>query len=162
MTYPEIGEFLQTHVVGTTPINYEEYFEMAGLTITEVETEVTVFFRDQQTPFINVNQSTGEFYFMDTGLNSTLIELGVQPGDIIKSVNGVELNLQNARTFIGQTFQWTPDTDLTMEVVRDGEEIEVSGKVGNHTAMSMKLVEMEDASSDQIQLRNWWLGDGEM
>jgi len=159
MTYPEIGEFLQTHVVGTTPINYKKYFEMVGLTMTEVESDVTVFFRDQQTPFINVNQSTGEFYFMDTGLNSTLVELGVQPGDIIKSVNGVELNLQNARTFIGQTFQWTPDTDLTMILVRDGEEIEVSGKVGNPTAMSLKLVEMEDAGSDQVQLRNWWLGE---
>lgn len=159
MTYPEVGDFLQTHVVGTTPINYQDYFNRVGLSMEEVEIAVTVFFRDQQTPFINVNQSTGQLFFMDSGLNSTLIELGVEPGDIIKSVNGVELNLQNASSVLGPTFQWTPDTDLSMVLIRDGEEIEVSGKVGEPTAMGMELVEMEDASSDQVQLRNWWLGE---
>jgi predicted metalloprotease with PDZ domain len=159
MTFPEIGEFLQTHVVGTTPINYEDYFTMVGLTLGEIETDVTVFFQDQQTPYVNVDQSTGQFYFMDTTMNSTLIDLAVQPGDIIKTVNGGELNLENARTLISQSFQWTPDIDLSMVLIRDGEEVEVSGKVGSPTTMRPRLTAMENASSEQIELRNQWLGN---
>lgn len=159
MTYPEIGDFLQTHVAGTTPIDYQVYFNKVGLSLEEVETPVTVFFRDQQTPFINVNQSTGQLYFMDSGLNTTLIELGVEPGDIIKSVNGTELSIRNAQAILAPSFQWTPDMDLSMTLIRDGEEVEVSGKVGEPKAMSPKLIEMEDATEEQIQLRNWWLGE---
>lgn len=160
MTYPEVGEFLQTHVIGTTPIDYNTYLNKAGLTLKEVETSSFMFFRDMQTPLINVNQSTGEFYFMDTGLNSTLIELGVEPGDVIKTINGSELSMQNAQMVLGQTFQWTPDTDITMTLMRDGEEVEVSGKVGTPKAMSQKIAEMEDATDEQLQLRDWWLGGG--
>ncbi|MFP8489640.1 peptidase M61 [Gracilimonas sp. Q87] len=158
MTYPEIGEFFDTHVVGTTPIDYQVYFNKVGLSLEEAESPVTVFFRDQQTPFINVNQSTGQLYFMDIGLNTTLTELGVEPGDIIKSVNGTELTLQNAQMILAPSFQWTPDTDLSMVLIRDGEEIEVSGKVGTPKAMKLQLVEMEDATQEQIELRNNWLG----
>jgi S1-C subfamily serine protease len=96
---------------------------------------------------------------MDTGLNTTLIELGVEPGDVIKSVNGTELTLQNAQMIIAPSFQWTPDTDISMVLVRDGEEIEVSGKVGAPKAMKLQLVEMEDATEGQIELRNNWLGN---
>lgn len=162
MTYPEIGEFLQTHVVGSTPIDYQDYFTMVGLSLEEVEVQVSLFFKDQQTPFINVNQSTGQIFFMDTAMNSTLNELGVQPGDIIKTVNGAEFNIQTAQSVLGQSFQWTPDTDLSMVLIRNGEEVEVTGKVGRPMATSLTLVEDDDATAEQIQLRNWWLGDGEL
>jgi len=31
MTYPSVGNFLKTHVEGTTPINYQEFFDKVGL-----------------------------------------------------------------------------------------------------------------------------------
>jgi predicted metalloprotease with PDZ domain len=31
MTYPSVGNFLKIHVVGTTPINYQEFFDKVGL-----------------------------------------------------------------------------------------------------------------------------------
>ena len=37
MTYPAIGEFLNTHVVGDTPINYDTFFEKVGLYFAEAE-----------------------------------------------------------------------------------------------------------------------------
>jgi predicted metalloprotease with PDZ domain len=33
MTYPSVGNFLKTHVIGTTPINYQEFFDKVGLRI---------------------------------------------------------------------------------------------------------------------------------
>lgn len=35
MTYPSIAKFLQIHVVGNTPINYQEYFDKVGLILNE-------------------------------------------------------------------------------------------------------------------------------
>lgn len=33
MTYPSVGNFLKTHVEGTTPINYQDFFDKVGLKI---------------------------------------------------------------------------------------------------------------------------------
>jgi predicted metalloprotease with PDZ domain len=37
LTYPEVGEFLRTHVSGSTPINYEAYLEKVGVNKTIVK-----------------------------------------------------------------------------------------------------------------------------
>jgi predicted metalloprotease with PDZ domain len=153
MTYPEVGEFLETHVVGTTPINYEEIFSKVGLKYESEEVNSTLFLNGQS-PFINVRQS-GEIYFMST--NSTLDSLGVQSGDVFKSLNGTDYTLENIRNLIIASMQWTPDTELTMVVMRDGEELELSGTLGTPTVMEKKLVEDEGATDEQIQLRNYWL-----
>src|SRR5690606_18366994 len=43
MTYPSVGQFLKTHVEGTTPINYAEFFDKVGLEITEDDKVETSF-----------------------------------------------------------------------------------------------------------------------
>ncbi|MBO6524934.1 MAG: peptidase M61 [Balneolaceae bacterium] len=156
MTYPSVGEFLNTHVVGDTPIDYSMFFDKVGLKIEEEAVPTSFFFIDQQTPYIDAH-STGELYFRNVTLNSSHIELGIQPGDEIKSVNGIEYTLENAQPLIGGSFSWTPDTELIMVLVRDGEEIEVSGVAGNPTVISKNLIEKEEATEEQIQLRNYWL-----
>jgi len=35
MTYPSVGEFFKNHVTGDTPINYQDFFDKVGLTLTE-------------------------------------------------------------------------------------------------------------------------------
>ena len=156
MTYSSVGEFLNTHVVGDTPINYSEFFEKVGLKFEEETTPTTFFFIDQQTPYIDA-RPTGELYFRNVTLNSTHIELGIQPEDEIKSVNGVEYTLENAQPLIAGSFGWTPETEITMILVRDGEEVEVSGVFGTPTLVSQTLVEDGSATEEQIRLRNYWL-----
>ncbi|MFV1884298.1 MAG: peptidase M61 [Balneola sp.] len=156
MTYSSVGEFLNTHVVGDTPINYSEFFEKVGLKFEEETTPTTFFFIDQQTPYIDA-RATGELYFRNVTLNSTHIELGIQPEDEIKSVNGVEYTLENAQPLIAGSFGWTPETEITMILVRDGEEVEVSGVYGTPTLVSQTLVEDGNATEEQIRLRNYWL-----
>lgn len=156
MTYPSIGEFLNTHVVGTTPIDYSEFFERVGLDMTEEETLVSFFFIDQQTPFIDARPS-GELFFRNVELSSSHKAFGIQSGDVIKSVNGTEYNLDNAQPLIVSSFGWTPDTELSLILIRDGEEVEISGKMGTPTLPTLSLTELEDASDEQIALRNYWL-----
>ena len=85
--------------------------------------------------------------------------MGVQSGDTLKSFNGVELTLDNlgASGLVPVSFQWTPDTEVSMVVLRDGEEIEMSGAVGTPVIEVKKLQEVENPTGAQIQLRNYWL-----
>tara|TARA_R110000868_G_scaffold304437_3_gene565005 strand:+ start:25309 stop:27195 length:1887 start_codon:yes stop_codon:yes gene_type:complete len=156
MTYPSVGEFLMTHVVGETPINYSEFFDKVGLEIMEEVSEVGFFFKDQETPFID-GKPGGELFFRNIELNSSHIALGIQPGDVIKSVNGTEYNLESAQPLIMSSFSWTPDSEISMILIRDGEEIEISGMVGTPTLTTQSLGEVEDATEEQITLRKYWL-----
>ena len=163
MTYPSVGDFLQTHVVGNTPINYSTYFSKVGLTANQVVEPTSFFFLENeiqraQTPFIDVNPATNEVFFVGE-LNSSLLDLGVQNGDIIKEMNGIEVNLQTlyARGLIPLSFSWTADTKISMTLERSGELITIDGVVGEPTMMRQKLRETLNATADQVQLRSYWL-----
>lgn len=155
MTYPSIGEFLETHVVGTTPINYDEYFSKVGLAIID-ESPSSFFFVNANIPFIDATEE-GQFFFRDIELNSTHIELGIESGDIIKEVNGKVYTIDNAQSLIVDSFGWTQETDISLIIIRDEEEIELSGKIGNPTVYYPRLMEDENASETQLQLRKYWL-----
>jgi predicted metalloprotease with PDZ domain len=157
MSYPSVGEFLTTHVEGTTPIDYSVFFDKVGLEMGVEEIQTNLFMVNQQQLFIGVDQSNNKIYFENMDLNTTLIEMGIQPGDTLVAVNGMEASLENFRQIFPQTFQWTPDTDISLTINRNGEDFTLSGKVGTPLYPQQKLMEMEDASEEQIQLRNWWL-----
>jgi hypothetical protein len=45
MTYPEVGDFLNTHVAGPLPIPYETYFAKVGVTKTQIQVPGNVFLK---------------------------------------------------------------------------------------------------------------------
>ncbi len=157
MTYPSVGEFLRTHVEGTTPIDYSVFFDKVGLEMGVEEIQTNLFLINQQAAYINVDQATGKIYFQNMDLNTSLLELGVQPGDTLVTLNGLEANLENLRQILPQSFQWTPDTEVSMTLNRNGEEVKLQGIVGTPMYPEQKLIESDNATDEQIQLRNWWL-----
>lgn len=156
MSYPSVGEFLTTHVIGDTPIDYEVFFDKVGLAFKDINQTTTLFFNGQ-VPFIDANPESGEIFFLQTPLNSTLVEWGIQAGDVIKSINGAEYDLSNISRIIPSTFNWTSETEVSMVVIRDGEEVEVSGLVGTPNVIVKKISELENATEAQVALRNFWL-----
>ena len=158
MTYPEIGEFFKTHVIGETPIDYDGYWKKVGLQTTQQE-QSTGYFFDGEVPYIDVDPANDNAIFIREGiqLNSFLNDLGAQGGDIIKSVDGKMTNLVNIRLLIGQSINWDSEKEIVLVVQRGEEEISLSGKVGVPTLDVVKLVPMEGASEQQIKLREAWL-----
>ena len=52
MTYPEVETFFRTHVEGTKPINYMDYFNKVGLTIGDTEVPLSsIIFKENQNLF---------------------------------------------------------------------------------------------------------------
>ena len=114
---------------------------------------------NQQVPYIDVNPDTKELFFRsDIQLNSFLTELGVEGGDIIKSINGTEYNLDTVYNLIAATQTWQEGQEVKMLVIRDGQEITLEGKVSKPTVTEFRLTEQDlPEDSEAVKLREVWL-----
>jgi predicted metalloprotease with PDZ domain len=158
MTYPSVGEFLKTHVEGDVPINYNEFFEMVGLTMGETEVPTNYIFAGGQNIIFDGDQEKGIIFFSPmVSKNSFWASEGVQPGDIIRKVNGADLTLANAQQVIGGMFGWQEGMEYSLDLERNGEAITLKGTLGTATAISESLVEDENATEEQKALRAAWL-----
>ncbi|HEU0137427.1 MAG TPA: peptidase M61 [Flavobacterium sp.] len=154
LTYPEVGAFLNTHVKGTTPINYNEYFARVGVTKGTKRVPGNVFLKGQS-PFITIKSGTKDIMVMTgTELNSFMTTLGIKGGDIIKEINGTAYNLDNIYEMIMSSQEWKENNDVTVKVMRDGKEQILKGKVKISYEDQEGLLGT-DASKDL--LRNAWL-----
>lgn len=158
MTYPEIGEFFKTHVMGDLPIDYATYLTKVGLEI-GAKVENTGYFLMGQIPFIDVNVEDNNSIFIREGidLNSFFNDLGAQGGDVITSIDGTAITLESIRPIIGQSFGWSPDKEITMVILRNGEEITLKGKVGTPTVKSKTIIPFENPTEAQLALRDVWM-----
>ncbi|MDO6807253.1 peptidase M61 [Zobellia galactanivorans] len=158
MTYPEIRTFFDTYVIGDTPIDYNSYLGMVGLSTDLIEQE-TGYFLDGDNPFIDVEQGNENVVFIRKGiqLNSFFKGLGAEGGDIIKEINGTAVTLESIRPIIGKSFGWSPDTEISMVVDRDGKEVLLEGKVGAPTVNVETIVPVENVSDEVLELRQAWL-----
>lgn len=157
MTYPEIQEFFDLYVSGSTPIPYDLFFEKVGLELVEAEVPVGYFLKDQATPYITLNQAGNIFMRNDIELNSFHRKLGLEKGDRIKSINGTTYSRDNIYDLITTSMGWKEGEDVLMVVQRNGEEITLEASIEQPTAPGMKLVEQAGASDEQIELRYAWL-----
>ena len=157
LTYPEIGEFFKTYVSGNTPIPYNEFFHKVGLEVREGEIPVDYFLHDASTPYITVN-AAGEIVLRnDLKLSSFFDELGLMPGDTIKAINGKSYNVQNVYDLIKDSANWSVGDPISLTIERNGEELQVEGKVVEPMATGMRLMEISNPNDEQMELRQNWL-----
>jgi len=156
MTYPFIGDFFESHVVGTTPIDYKEYFDKVGLEITESMVE-TNYIQNNGTLIVAPGRE-GTIVFTELVENNSFWNgQGVLPNDIIAEVNGTVVTMQNAQQVFSEVFSWQPGTDVEVKLVRGEEEIQIKTTLTQSYTKGETLQAKEDASEAQIKLRNAWL-----
>ncbi len=157
MTYPSIGNFLKAHVVGTTPINYTEFFEKAGLEVVEA-TVKTNFIQNGDAFIFAPNRAKGTIAFTEAvALNSFWHDNGVLPGDVLKTVNGTDLTFENAQQIFTDMYMWSPGTKINVVLDRNGEEIIIDKELTQSYTAGQKLQPNPGASEAQINLRKAWL-----
>ncbi|EMQ94090.1 hypothetical protein D778_01102 [Xanthomarina gelatinilytica] len=157
MTYPSVGEFLNTHVVGDVPINYETFFAKVGLELGESKVETNLV-QNNGALIFGANQDSGTIYF--NGLvtqNSFWNDNGVKPNDIIKSIDGEKVSLQTANQVFQKVFMWQPGTAIEVVLDRDGEEVVIKTNVETSYTIGRTLVPNPNATDAQIALRKAWL-----
>ena len=157
MTYPEVGEFFKTYVEGTTPIDYNVFFEKVGLELKEARVETNYIMNDGKL-ILAANPANGTIYFNDmVSDNSFWKEQGVQPNDVIKEVNGTAVTLQNANQVFTEVYGWTTGQEIEVKLDRNGEEVVIKTTTTTSYTTGQKLMPKEGATQKQTDLRNAWL-----
>lgn len=157
MTYPEVGNFLKTHVEGTTPINYGEYFEKVGLELAEQQIKSN-YIQSGNAFIFGANQQTGEIYFSELALqNSFWASQDIQPNDVIKKVNGTELTMETAQMILGGMYMWQPGLEIELELVRNAKPFTLKTTLTEAYSSGIKLQSVLSPSQAQLALRKAWL-----
>jgi len=163
LTYPEIGQFLDTYVGGSQPLPLAEVFNIVGVNYQpEVETKDSTFSMGRVGTGIN---SDGKVFISDTaGMNSLGYELGWHKDDEWVSINGKEVSAPNARNIINDIYKSAkPGDDLTIKVMRknaDGkaEPVELKGHMMKFPVRKFHVLSFNDRLTDEQQmLRDAWL-----
>jgi predicted metalloprotease with PDZ domain len=128
-TYPEVKKFLETYVSGTTPIPYNDYFARVGVTQSKRKIPGNVFLKGQ-TPCIAINPETKEIIVLpEIELPAFYTSLGIKNGDVIKTINNTNYNIDNRYDLIMSSQSWKENDPITVTIKRDGKESEVKGTV---------------------------------
>lgn len=159
MTYPSVGAFLDTHVVGNTPINYNDFFKKVGLQVSEAKIK-TNYIQNGNALIVTANPNEGTIFFTPlVEKNSFWFENGVRANDIIKSIDGEAVSLQNANAIFTKVFMWKPGTKVNVVLVRDGKEIVINKELTQSYTMGETLNVNPDATEAQNNLRKAWLNN---
>ena len=156
MTYPTIGEFFETHVIGTTPIDYDVFFEKVGLIKNESKVETNYI--QNNGALIVVPSAAGTINFNELVTeNSFWTEQGALPSDTITEINGTVVTMQNAQQVFTEVFMWQPGTEVSVKLKRGDEEILIETILTQSYTTGVQLTSKEDVSEEQLILRKAWL-----
>lgn len=154
LTYPEVGDFLNKYVAGTTPIPYDEYFAKMGIGNGKIMVPSNPFLKGQ-TPFITVIPDTKEIKVVpNMELSEMMNAVGIKGGDIILAINDKNYNLDNIYDMVMEAQNWKNDDDITIKIKREGKEQLLKGKV----KVAMEEVDgFVQTDKSKENLKNAWL-----
>jgi predicted metalloprotease with PDZ domain len=154
LTYPEVGEFLNTYVAGPTPIPYETFLSKVGITKKAIKSPGNPFIKGQ-IPFVAVDQNTKEIFVRpDIEPNIFFSALGIQAGDILMEVNMKPYNLENIYELISASQVWQEGDAISVKINRNGKEQVINGKIN---IPSEDRIGFEATDASKNILKEAWL-----
>ena len=130
MTNPEVGAFLQEHVVNGTPIDYEKYLQRVGVERADVKEPTQLVFITGNGPYISIDTARRKVIAVIKDTNNNFMNaMGVQDGDEIIEMNNTPLDASVIMNVLIAGYGLEEDEPMTMKVKRKGEIIELKGKV---------------------------------
>jgi len=158
MTYPSLRDFFDRHVIGTEPIDYNEFFNKVGLKVEKGAKIETNYILNGNQIIVAADPEKGTIFFNDSvSQNSFWHDNGVLPNDVIKKVNGEEVTLPTANSIFQKVFMWKPGEDIEVVLNRNGEDIVIKTTLTQSYTSGTALVENPNATPEQIALRKAWL-----
>jgi predicted metalloprotease with PDZ domain len=161
ITYPEVGQFLETYVGGNKPLPYAEIFEKVGITYMPLEKYRDVDIGISES-ILGFNQQDGTLFISnEVGLNDFGKMLGFKTGDVIKKINGHELpplGPQFGSYFGARQAELIEGNPYSYTVLRDGEEVKLETTVVKIEKSRLHQVSFKtNATERQLKIRKSWL-----
>ena len=145
-TFP-VREFFSKNIEMPGDLNYEKYLGYAGLSL-EVETKDV-----PDLGFDSLQAFTGPIQVESVVTDSNAEAAGMQPGDILLKMNGVELPVTPDRELI----YFKPGQKVTFDVQRGAKVLKIGFLLGSKKATVYDVGEIPNATLDQLALRKGWL-----
>lgn len=134
--------FFDRYVFGVEVPDYDTVFGYAGFKL-ERKTQSTPDFGFSGRP------RTGGFTLNGIEPQGAAVDAGLKAGDVITKINGEDFLATNTSTLAGK--------DVKLNVLRGGSEIEVAMKVGSREFQTFSLIEMPNATPQQVAVKSAWL-----
>ncbi len=158
-SYPEISAFLQKHVMGTTPIDYEFYLNKIGVHYA-IENIPSSYFIFEQQPFVTGSEASKEVSFTsDIPFNSFLKGLGILEGDVLLSIGKKDYTLKNIYDLFGDSNKWKVGDTITFKIRRNNKVISLTSTVIEPTVEKIILQQDVKASERQKMLFKKWVNE---
>lgn len=142
LTKKDYSDFFNSYVWGTDVPDYDRIFGFAGYRVER---------KPQPTPNFgfSIRPRNGGFTVNGVEPNGSADKAGLKVGDVITKINGGSPFEAPFGTFGGK--------EIKLLVNRDGVESEMPFKVGSSEFIAFSLVEMANATPQQIKIRDGWL-----
>ena len=112
------------------------------------------FLKNQQIPYITVNQSGEIVILPGTETNVFMTTLGLKDNDVIQEINGTKYTVENIYDMIMASMNWKEGDAITIKIKRGGSEQMLKGVVKIPTE-DIEGYTATDAS--KTKLREAWL-----
>jgi len=129
MTNPEVGAFLQEHVVKATPIDYDKYLAKVGVSTAVVKEPLLVVFMTSKGINIKIDTVNKKVIaVIPDSYNNFMSSLGVQDADEILEINQKPFDISTPTNVLLAGYGFEEDEPVTMKVKRNGQIVELKGK----------------------------------
>jgi predicted metalloprotease with PDZ domain len=124
MTYPEISDFIDKHIINNTPFNFEQEMNAVGISYYDKQLS------NNNLPTMGVNIEPNSM-----GL-PVIVEVSsdyggslLKEGDVISRINDVELNRSTYHEIMKNIGEMEIGEDYEIDIVRNGQEMKVTEKL---------------------------------
>lgn len=149
-SHPKIREFFEKYVLDTQPLDYQKYFGAVGYEyypIREAQDPTPIFglFLDQEEDKLIIN-----------GFGESHKPFGLEEGDIIENVFGIEGKPANAAAINEEKAKRKPGDNYNITVKRGDQSITLTGELVRGVERNV-FVASDDLTDEQKELRNAWM-----
>lgn len=164
LTYPEVGAFFKRYVAGTEALPINEMLALVGVEYAgqPKEKEITL-----GGVAIGLNAANNHLVIVNTpNMDDFGKSMGYMENDEIVKFAGKKLTLDNAQAVIGEFMSKVKEGDELIVVVKrqkdeksKAKKVKLSSKVfAVYPNRRSNLIYAQEASPQQIKIRNAWLG----
>jgi predicted metalloprotease with PDZ domain len=134
ITYPEVGDFLQTHIVKGVPINYNEYLSKVGVSTIKVQIPVKIAFYFDNKMFLKMDEKKNVYIDAKDGSNEFIKAIGFENNDQVIELNGIPVNGEDINKLMMPVYGLEVGAPFKAKIIRNGSEKQLSGSVKLNTS----------------------------
>lgn len=127
-TYPEVGDFLQKHVVKGEEIDYDQFLKYAGVSVGASKIPVQIAFIVDKKPYLIIDKDNNQILIQTLDNQNELINaMGLQNNDVLLAVDNTKIDASDMISVFGGVYNLKEGKPMVMKVKRNGQIIDLKG-----------------------------------